>query len=415
MDWFCTPEKSASDIEVKSVSDVSRTIRKLLDDVQLQNIWIEGEIRDYRCPPRGHRYFSLSEQKGTTTYVINCAMWRSFARELAFEPKEGMKVLVWGTVEVYEPYGKYQIIVRDMRLAGAGEKHLMVQQWKNELSAEGLFDASRKIALPRFPLRVGIVTSPSGAARHDIENVISRRFPVELILSPTAVQGEGAHREIADAIRRIDGNVDVIIVGRGGGSYEDLFAFNHPDVVRAIAACRTPVVSAVGHEVDVSLADFAADYRAPTPSAAAEIVVPDRLELATELKRCKGQLQSSMEKHIIYASQKLEDLRLRLQPRRFVKRLEDEMQWLFDFDERLTRSMDTHLRHEQLKIGQIKATIEGMDPKITLALGYCIVKKEGQVISKTGDLFSEDMVSIQMVDGNVTARIEEVHHDTKQV
>ena len=185
-----------------------------------------------------------------------------------------MEVIITGSVRVYPPHGAYQIQVKEMTRGGAGEKYLLVERWKKELAAEGWFAIERKRPLPSFPTRVGVVTSETGAVIHDIRTVIARRYPVEIVISPTAVQGEDAHREIARAIERVAGRVDVVIVARGGGSFEDLFPFNHPDVVRAIAACPVPVVSAVGHEVDVTLADLAADMRAPTPSAAAELVGP---------------------------------------------------------------------------------------------------------------------------------------------
>ncbi|CVK31583.1 exodeoxyribonuclease VII large subunit [Methanoculleus bourgensis] len=268
-DLFGTP--------ILGVSEVSGLICDLLDDMRLHQIWVRGEVTNYKDHASGHRYFSLSEQNGRSSALINCVMWRTYASGLEFTPKNGMDVLAWGTVEVYEPHGRYQLIVREMLPAGRGERHLMVERWKRELDAEGLFSPERRRPLPAFPHRVGVVTSPTGAALKDILSVISRRYPAaEVVLSPTAVQGEGAHTEITEAIQRVDGLVDVIIVGRGGGSFEDLFPFNHPDVVRAVARCRTPVISAVGHEVDTALCDFAADLRAPTPSAAAERAVPDR-------------------------------------------------------------------------------------------------------------------------------------------
>jgi exodeoxyribonuclease VII large subunit len=410
MDGFGSPGETPAGIEVKRVSEISRIISQLLDDRRLHDIWVAGEVRDLRRPAKGHLYFSLLELKGTTTYSIPCAMWQSFARELPFEPKNGMHVLVWGSVEVYEPHGKYQLIVRDIHLAGEGEKHIIIERWKEELTREGLFDPARKKEIPRFPARVGIVSSRSGAARHDIENVISRRFPVEILLSPTLVQGEGAHHDIARAIRRIDGLVDVLIVGRGGGSFDDLFAFNHPEVIRAIAACKTPVVSAVGHEVDVTLSDFAADRRAPTPSAAAELVVPDRRELFLELKVLSDRLFRAMEKTLRYAVQHLEDLRLRIMPRRFVRLLKDESTRLSEICDRLMRVTDAYMKHARLQLEQLKAQLEGANPRKPLTKGYGIIVKEGHIITRSYDLQPDDQISIHMEDGTVSARVEEVDH-----
>jgi exodeoxyribonuclease VII large subunit len=410
MDGFGSPGETPAGIEVKRVSEISRIISQLLDDRRLHDIWVAGEVRDLRRPAKGHLYFSLLELKGTTTYSIPCAMWQSFARELPFEPKNGMHVLVWGSVEVYEPHGKYQLIVRDIHLAGEGEKHIIIERWKEELTREGLFDPARKKEIPRFPARVGIVSSRSGAARHDIENVISRRFPVEILLSPTLVQGEGAHHDIARAIRRIDGLVDVLIVGRGGGSFDDLFAFNHPEVIRAIAACKTPVVSAVGHEVDVTLSDFAADRRAPTPSAAAELVVPDRRELFLELKVLSDRLFRAMEKTLRYAVQHLEDLRLRIMPRRFVRLIKDESTRLSEICDRLMRVTDAYMKHARLQLEQLKAQLEGANPRKPLTKGYGIIVKEGHIITRSYDLQPDDQISIHMEDGTVSARVEEVDH-----
>ncbi len=414
MERCCTPQDVHSG-DVLSVSFVSRTIRELMEDSRLKNIWVEGEVRDYRRAPSGHCYFSLSEQQRTATFVLGCVMFRRYASVLPVEPKNGMKVLVRGSVDVYEPHGKYQLVVSELRAAGAGEKHLMVQRWKEELAAEGLFSPAMKRPLPRFPARIGVVTSPTGAARRDIEQVIARRFPVEILLSPTSVQGEGVHREIAEAIRRIDGKADVLIVGRGGGSFEDLFAFNHPDVVRAIAACSTPVVSAVGHEVDTSLADLAADCRAPTPSAAAEIVVPDRTELKNTLHQLRVRLNGAVEKRQNDASQQLEDFRLRLQPRRFRMRLEGEMEKLGSLRDRMHRSTKSRLERESLILGQMKATIAGMDPQLPLARGYAILRKEGKAVTGVGGLAGGDEISIQMADGTAAAEITGVKHDRKNI
>jgi exodeoxyribonuclease VII large subunit len=411
MDWFGTAAASPAEAEVQTISGLSRIICEVMEDPRLQDIWVEGEITNHKHHPKGHRYFSLSEELNGRTYVINCAMWRSFARELDFEPVNGMHVLVWGSVEVYEPHGKYQLIVREMNRAGAGEKHLMVQRWKQMLDDEGLFEEGRKKALPRFPRKIGVVTSAAGAARHDIEQVIARRYPTEIVISPAPVQGEGAHREIAAALKRIDGRVDVIIIGRGGGSFEDLFEFNHPEVVRAIAACTTPVVSAIGHEVDVTLADFAADLRAATPSAAAELVVPDRRDLVHELQKLDTQLENSLVSRIFYARRGLEDLKLRIQPRRIIRRIDEAMQRLVDLEERLNRGTGTRLEREKLKLGQITAILEGLNPYVPLARGYCIIEKDDAIITSARALTAGDRVMLRLGDGSAEAEIEEVRYD----
>ncbi len=307
MDWFYgtepSDEKAQKEIPVVpdtplTVREVSEIIECLLDAPQLQDVRVLGEITNYKRHSRGHRYFSLSEKEGgSMAAVIKCVMWRSDAERLSFVPEDGVEVVVTGSVRVYPPQGSYQLQVKKMTKGGAGEKYLLVERWRKELAQEGWFATERKRPLPSFPTRVGVVTSETGAVIHDIRTVIARRFPVEIVISPAAVQGENAPTEIARAIARVAAHADVVIVARGGGSFEDLFPFNHPDVVRAIATCPVPVVSAIGHEVDVTLADLAADVRAPTPSAAAELVVPDRKDLQIAL----GDLQCQLECRPAYA------------------------------------------------------------------------------------------------------------------
>jgi len=398
---------------IYGVSEVSGLICDLLDDTRLQGIWVRGEVTNYKNHVSGHRYFSLSEQGGRNPALINCIMWRTSASNLKFTPEDGMAVLARGSVEVYEPHGRYRLIVREMRQEGGpGERHLMVERWKRELEAEGLFDPGRRRPLPAFPCRVGVVTSPTGAAIEDILSVISRRYPAaEVILSPTAVQGDGAHNEIAEALRRVDGLVDVIIVGRGGGSFEDLFAFNHPDVVRAVAACTTPVISAVGHEVDTALCDFAADLRAPTPSAAAERAVPDRLELLRDLAGQRDRMETLLIRRLDAAGREVEDLRARMHPRRLTRRINERMQRLAEHEELLRRAALSRVQRERSALAEVRARLEGKDPLAILERGYCIVESEGSIVRSAGDLSPGDRVVLRMKDGRCRAVVEEVDHD----
>lgn len=396
--------------QVRSVSEVSRLIACLLDDDRLHEIWIEGEITNYKAHPKGHRYFSLSETRGHSGWTILCAMWRSYATELNFEPQNGQKVLAWGSVEVYEPHGKYQFIVRELVRAGAGEKHLLVQHWKEQLEQEGLFDIGRKKPLPRFPDRVGVVTAESGAARHDIETVIRRRWPCEILFVPAVVQGDQAPASIAQAVAFLDGKTDVIIVGRGGGSFEDLFAFNNPAVVRAIAACRTPVVSAVGHETDITLSDFAADMRAATPSAAAEIVVPDRGVLRQELYVLKEGLVNSLSRTTDRMERQCEDMKLRLAPRRLVKKLNDGTQQLIDLDGRLRRSLNKQLEQERLTVRTMKANLDAVSPLGPLKRGFAVIRTDGRTVRSVDNVSAGDKVSMLLCDGSLIGTIKEVHH-----
>lgn len=393
------------------VSEVSGLICDLLDDARLHQIWVRGEVTNYKNHASGHRYFSLSERSGRNAAVINCVMWRTSASALAFAPKDGMDVLAWGTVEVYEPHGRYQFIVREMLPAGLGERHLMVERWKKELDAEGLFAPDRKRPLPAFPQRIGVVTSPTGAALADILSIISRRYPAEVILSPTAVQGEGAHTEIAEAIRRIDGLADVIIVGRGGGSFEDLFPFNHPDVVRAVAGCGTPVISAVGHEVDTALCDFAADLRAPTPSAAAEHAVPERREVLRELAGFEERMRSLLLHRVVAAASEVEDLRARMHPRRLSRRINERMQRLAEHEELLRRAAAGRVQRERSALAEVQASLSGQNPLAILERGYCIVEADGRIARSAASLAPGERVTIRMMDGRAVAVVEEITYD----
>jgi exodeoxyribonuclease VII large subunit len=264
--------------KILTVSELTYEIKKHIElEPRFQDVWLQGEISNYKVHTSGHVYFTLKDENAS----IKAALWKSRADIYLknFRFKDGDKVLVHGKVEVYEPSGEYKIIVDFIEPLGIGELQMKFEMLKQKLAAEGLFDRKYKKPIPEYPSRIGIVTSPTGAAIRDMINIISRRFPaVEIILYPVRVQGEGAAEEIAQAIYDFNryGGVDVIIVGRGGGSVEDLWAFNEEIVARAIFASRIPIISAVGHEIDYSISDFVADLRAPTPSAAAELVVKNR-------------------------------------------------------------------------------------------------------------------------------------------
>lgn len=423
MDWFGCGEEippqekaPAQGPAVLRVSEVSAIIAGLLDDRRLQDIWVRGEVTNYKLHSRGHHYFSLSEQESGEPAVIQCVMWRSSSRNLPSGIGNGMEVIVFGHVGTYAPQGKYQFYVREIRPAGAGEKHLLVEKWKKELLAEGVFAEERKLALPDFPARVGVVTSETGAVLQDIRNVIGRRYPLEIVLSPTQVQGDLAHREIAAAIRRIDGRVDVIIVARGGGSFEDLFPFNHPDVVRAIAACRTPVVSAIGHETDVTLADLAADLRAPTPSAAAECVVPDRELLGEELREIRGRLGKALTVRLAHARDDLREIRDRMHPGRFLRRIAERRQQPADLADRMARAIQARLEKERLLLTSLGDSLAARSPPAILARGYCIAETDGAVVKSAGQLHPSDRIRLRLRDGSAGVRVEDVAqegtHDT---
>jgi exodeoxyribonuclease VII large subunit len=283
-------------------------------------------------------------------------MWKFAAGKLSFSPEDGMAVLAYGTIQCYAPHGSYSLIVNDMQADGAGEKHLLLERWKRELSEEGLFSHERKRSLPRYPRRIGVVTSPTGAVFHDIANVIKNRFPLELVLSPTSVQGTDAHIEISAAIERLQDSVDLIIVGRGGGSFEDLFPFNHPDVVRAIAAAPVPVISAVGHEVDITLADLVADVRASTPSHAAELAVPDKVSEMLHVQECKKRFLQLLQIRLEHAFESLNHARERFMPITLMRGLMIRQEKLADQADRLRNAV--FMQHDTAKRDLLSARTE---------------------------------------------------------
>ena len=413
MDWF-----NRSDVAVViekaplRVSELSAIIEGLLDNPLLQDILVRGELTNYTHHARGHRYFSLSEKGGgNTAAVIKCVMWRSDADRLSFSPSEGMEVIVAGTVRAYAPHGSYQLQVKELRKAGLGEKFLLVEQWKKQLAAEGCFSIERKRILPLFPSRIGVVTSETGAVIHDIRTVVGRRYPLEIIISPTIVQGEGAHLEIACAITRLAGRVDVVIVARGGGSFEDLFPFNHPEVVRAIVACPVPVISAIGHEVDVTLSDLAADLRAATPSAAAELVVPDRVVLTARLQELKSRLNTALTDRVIRAQEEICDLQDRLRPQKFFRKLEERKQNLADLSDRLERSFSNRLVRDRLILAEIKTALDSRSPVAVLARGFCVAEKNGAIVRSAGTIEKGDTMKIRFYDGSSQVIVERVNHE----
>lgn len=411
MDWFNCDEPPGGKATPLRVSEVSAIIEELLDDGRLQEIWVRGEITNYTHHSRGHRYFSLSEKgSGGTAAVIKCVMWRSAADCLPFTPEDGMEVIVSASVRHYAPHGVYQLQVEEMLRAGLGEKYLLVERWKKELAAEGCFSAGRKRPLPPFPVKIGVVTSETGAVIHDIRNVIARRFPVEIILSPTAVQGEGVHADIARAIRRLDHMADVVIIARGGGSFEDLFPFNHPDVVRAIASCPVPVISAIGHEVDVTLADLAADTRAPTPSAAAELAVPDMGVLREGLRTQRCQLAAGLNGRLLRAKEITEDLRDRLRPLRFIRKIHERKQDVAEMADRSERAISTRIGNNRLALSSLLTALDATSPLRILAKGYCVVEREGQVVRSTAAIAKDERLQVRFIDGRVRVIVEGVDH-----
>src|SRR6187399_2719288 len=333
MDLFSQPGSVRAERDVYSVSRLNKEVRLLLES-GLPVLWLEGELSNFAAPASGHWYFSLKDSQAQ----VRCAMWRQRNSTLRFRPKEGMQVLARARVGLYEPRGEYQLIVEHLEESGEGALKREFEKLKAKLAAEGLFAAERKRALPVVPRRIGVVTSPTGAAIHDILRVLRARFPAaSVLLYPTAVQGAAAVPEIVRAIEAASrrNECDVLIVARGGGSLEDLWCFNDERVARAIAACRVPTVSGVGHEVDVTIADFVADVRAPTPSAAALATVPDKRGLLDGLAQLEVRIANAMGRALRAQGLALGALMQRLQISHPGAKLVQHAQRLDDLEQRL--------------------------------------------------------------------------------
>jgi exodeoxyribonuclease VII large subunit len=340
--------------KIFSVSELNEQIGTLLE-ASFPSVWVRGEISNFRAAPSGHMYFTLKDDSAQ----IRCVMFRIQSRFVKFRLEDGLNIIAWGKLSVYRLRGEYQLIVDTVEAAGLGNLMLAFEQLKAKLAAEGLFEPGRKRPIPVMPKRIGIVTSASGAAIRDMVHVIKRRFKgVSIVVSPATVQGDRAPKEIEAAIHRLCqlGDIDVIIVGRGGGSIEDLWAFNDETIVRTVAACPLPVVSAVGHETDVTLTDFAADLRAPTPSAAAELVVPDKRDLEAGIEHLAARLRNGVLSCLRKDRETLNGLSKRLyDPRRIIK---DKVQRIDELTARLERGMLRRLNETGNELAAIEKRIQ---------------------------------------------------------
>jgi exodeoxyribonuclease VII large subunit len=390
--------------QVLSVTDITRQIKSSLEQ-RFTRVWIQGEISNFKHHTSGHLYFTLKDEGAQ----ISATMWRSRAAGLLFQPEDGMNVIARGGITVYPPRGNYQIDVDQLTPLGIGELQIAFERLKKKLAAEGLFDEARKRPLPGFPTTVGIVTSETGAALQDVRTVLGRRFPgIELILSPVRVQGPGAAEEIAQAIQDMNryGQIDVLIVGRGGGSLEDLWAFNEEIVARAIAASEIPVVSAVGHEIDFTIADFVADLRAPTPSAAAEMVVPDRTELLEVIRNYEYTTRQAVTRRVASYRDRVQSLlgsyafnRPKDMVREFVQRV-DELQ----------RTISVHLGHRMetaaRAVDSYGKRLGALSPRGVLKRGYTIVRKGGRAVTHARQLAPDDEAIVEFQDGEITTKVQ---------
>ncbi len=399
---IATPSPDPRKPLVRTVSELTHSIRDMLEG-RFADVWVSGEVSNWRPnESSGHWYFSLKDANSQ----ISAVMFRGNNSAVKFKIEQGMELICHGKVSVYPPRGNYQIIIDACEPKGVGALQLAFEQLKQKLAAEGLFDKAHKIPLPFLPRRVGVVTSPTGAAIRDICNVLRRRFPgIEILLVPSRVQGEGSAAEIARAIQLLDtrGDVDVMIVGRGGGSIEDLWAFNEEVVARAIFAAKTPIVSAVGHEIDFTIADFVADVRAATPSAAAELVVPVYEDLRATIIDKRRQLVQGLRTRASRSAERLHHLRQRL---RFpTSRITDGYQWVDNLRERLQNAMRGGIDRQRQQVAHWAGQLQHLSPLAVLAKGYAVVQKEGVSVRDAAKLKIGDVLDVKLEKGSVEVKV----------
>ncbi len=395
------------EMRMLTVRQLNDYLKMLLDgDPVLSDVWVRGEISNCKLHSSGHLYLTLKDEEGQ----VRAVMFRAQAMRLLFRPADGMKVLAHGRVSVYGPSGQYQLYLDELQPDGAGALALRYEQLRRKLEAEGLFDEARKKTLPSYPSRIGVITSPTGAAVQDIKNILGRRFPcAEMILFPAAVQGTEAPEQLTMGIEFFGMTrlCDVIIIGRGGGSAEDLWAFNDEGLARAIAACPIPVISAVGHESDFTICDFVADRRAPTPSAAAELAVPDRAELRAGLSLCAMRMKNtvvgtlSRERRYLgriaesgvfrYPARALDGFRMRLAER----------------EQKLENRSDAFLQGKRQRLAAVGAALEALSPLSVLSRGYAAVSRSGRPLTGVSEIETGDRITLRFADGQVDAVVQE--------
>lgn len=392
---------------VYSVSQLNSYVKGVLDrDENLAHVFVTGEISNYKAHYSGHLYMTVKDE----TASIKAVMFAGNASKLRFKPENGMKILAFGTVSLFPRDGSYQLYINDMQPDGVGALNIAFEQLKNKLEAEGLFRQEHKKPLPEFPQKIGVVTSSTGAAVQDIFNVLKRRFPVaEVVLRPCQVQGEGAAEDIAKAIYEFNklNAADVLIVGRGGGSIEDLWAFNEEIVARAVFASRIPVISAVGHETDYTICDFVADLRAPTPSAAAECAVPDMFELKANLVSLRQHIFSLIRNKMNIERSSLSSFEKRLALRDPVTNINEQRKDLVYLTEKLSILTNSILDDNKSKISALAGKLDALSPLSVISRGYALVEKDDKPVTKVKDLKKDDVISIKLSDGQVKARIGE--------
>lgn len=412
-----------------TVGQLNRYLKYKFDqDPNLNQVFLKGEISNFKAHTRGHLYFTIKDE----TSRINAVMFYSQASKISFTPEDGMKVLVTGRISVYEATGGYQIYVDDMIQDGVGNLYIEYEKLKRKLASEGLFDASKKKKIPKFPETIGIITAPTGAAIKDILSTIKRRWPItKTILFPSLVQGASAAPEIVKQIKKAqEYDLDVLIVGRGGGSIEDLWCFNDEEVARAIYECKIPVISAVGHEIDFTIADYVADLRAPTPTGAAEMAVANQTDFYNYMRQINLRLNKSMQNYIKNNRERLDTLKNSYILKNPISMYQIKEQKFDTLYEKLCLVMKNLIQNEktslQNKIDKIPILtkhllernqnqyvsllnkLEILNPLLTIKRGYSITKKDDKVITSVKDLKKNDTLQIQLQDGSVLADVEKI-------
>ncbi|RPI04641.1 MAG: exodeoxyribonuclease VII large subunit [Ignavibacteriae bacterium] len=392
---------------VLSITELTRQIKFSMES-SFPRVWVEGEISNFKQHTSGHLYFTLKDEGAQ----LSALMWRSRVANLTFQPEDGMKVIARGSITVYPPRGNYQLDADQLQPIGLGELQLAFERLKQKLEKEGLFDAGHKQPIPEFPECIGLVTSETGAALQDIRSVISRRQPsVRVILAPVRVQGTGAAEEIVEAIQTLNrlSGIDVMIVGRGGGSLEDLWPFNEEGVARAIYASKIPVISAVGHEIDFSIADFAADLRAPTPSAAAELVVRDRMELLEDIRNLCYTMRGAVNRQASDLRERTASLVSSYSFNRPKDMVREFSQRIDELERSLGYSFTHRAQKEHQKINFLQQQLQALNPGRVLKRGYAMVRKDGRIVSSAHGLILGDAADIQFHDGTVEVKVEKGH------
>lgn len=385
--------------QIFTVSELTQSIKFVLESA-FDNISVEGEISNFKSHVSGHWYFNLKDENA----VINCTMWRGLNNYVFFTPQDGMKIIVNGRLTVYPPRGSYQIDVRSMKPAGEGELQAAFERLKQKLKAEGLFDVERKRAIPFFPAKIGIVTAIDGAAIRDMISVAERRFPLaELIIAPTKVQGSGAAEDIVDSLNKLNKikDIDVIILARGGGSIEDLWAFNEEIVARAIYKSRIPVITGIGHEVDFTIADFVSDLRAPTPSVAMELATPDKQELKNAIEYLDQKMEESLLEKIQEYRQRIDDVIDSYMFRYPLEKVRIFYQKIDNLFYKISQQIDRKILLSEKEIQKYFSIINSYDIEKTLKKGFTLIKQDDKFVTRKQMYLSSKPVTIKFYDGEI--------------